>query len=132
MRGYACGAASRISTNFKGDEPIKKAMDLLVEDLLAYGALPLESGGQGMSEPVFTPEQVSYLWRHQFGPWRSFGSKDESLPLRMHPFTCGNRSDHPVVAGDKGVLVPTVRGWICPFCDYTQDWAHGFMKGATP
>jgi hypothetical protein len=29
------------------------------------------------------------------------------------------------VAGDRGVLVPTVRGWICPFCDYKQNWAHG-------
>ena len=46
---------------------------------------------------------------------------------KVHPFTCGDRADHPVMDGDKGVLVPTVRGWICPFCDYTQDWAHSFM-----
>ena len=39
----------------------------------------------------------------------------------MHPFTCGN--DHE---GDK-TLVATKKGWICPHCDYTQDWAHLFM-----
>lgn len=77
---------------------------------------------------TFTPQEVEKLWQHQFGPWRKFGDTDSTLPYRMHPFTCANRSDHPVVAGDRGVLVPTVRGWICPFCDYTQDWAHDFMK----
>lgn len=45
----------------------------------------------------------------------------------FHPFTCGNRDDHPMVAGDKGVLIATTRGWICPYCDYTQDWAHEGM-----
>lgn len=24
------------------------------------------------------------------------------------------------------VLVATVNGWICPTCDYTQNWAHAF------
>lgn len=49
---------------------------------------------------------------------------------RMHPFTCQNRGDgaHRVVDGDKGILVPTVRGWICRFCNYTQNWAHDYMK----
>ena len=47
----------------------------------------------------------------------------------LHPFTCPNRGDgsHREAYGDKGALVATVRGWICPFCDYTQDWAHAFM-----
>ncbi|WP_028164139.1 hypothetical protein [Bradyrhizobium elkanii] len=47
----------------------------------------------------------------------------------FHPFTCPNRNDgnHRIVGGDLGALFPTVRGWICPFCDYTQQWAHGFM-----
>lgn len=78
---------------------------------------------------VFTPEEVARLWQHQFGPWAKFDDYSGKLPRRMHPFTCANRDDHPVIAGDKGVLVPTTRGWICPICDYTQDWAHGFMKG---
>ena len=78
-----------------------------------------------MSENVFTPEQVAKLWQHQFGPWSNPFVPDPDKPPCMHPYTCGNRADHPEVAGDKGVLVPTVRGWICPFCDYTQGWAHG-------
>jgi hypothetical protein len=67
-----------------------------------------------MTDPVFTPQTVARLWQHQFGPWREPFSKDRSLPLRMHAFTCAQRDDHPVIAGDKGVLVPTTRGWICP------------------
>jgi len=48
---------------------------------------------------------------------------------RFHPFTCPNRSDgeHRNFNGDKGALVATRRGWICPWCDYTQDWAHDFQ-----
>jgi hypothetical protein len=82
------------------------------------------------SPQVFTPEEVTQLWLWQFGPWRPVlgDPTPEQRKLPLHPFTCGNRDDHPVVAGDKGVLVPTVRGWICPFCDYTQNWAHPFMK----
>lgn len=50
----------------------------------------------------------------------------------VHPFTCANRGDgdHREAYGDKGALIATVRGWICPFCDYTQDWAHGHMMAA--
>lgn len=44
---------------------------------------------------------------------------------RVHPFTCAKRSE-PGHLGE-GKLVPTVRGWICPFCPYTQDWAHPAM-----
>lgn len=45
----------------------------------------------------------------------------------VHPFTCGQRDDHPKIDGEKGLLIPTRNGWICPCCDYTQDWAHEFM-----
>ena len=62
----------------------------------------------------FTPEQVQGL-----DLWQSAAG--------FHPSTCANRADHPVMDGDKGVLIPTVRGWVCQFCDYTQDWAHDFM-----
>lgn len=71
----------------------------------------------------FTLKEVEKLWQYQFGPWGNPLNPDSKLPWRGHPYTCPNRSDHPVLAGDRGVLVPTVRGWICPFCDYTQDWA---------
>lgn len=68
----------------------------------------------------FTPDQVEALWLWQ-------------LSHRFHPFTCPRRDDEQhggqLMFGvdTAGVLVPTVRGWICPFCDYTQDWAHRFM-----
>jgi hypothetical protein len=65
---------------------------------------------------VFTVEQVASLHAYQHGG-------------QFHPFTCSNRGDgqHGDVGGDTGMLVPTVRGWICRYCDYTQDWAHGAM-----
>lgn len=67
----------------------------------------------------WTPEQVAKLWRRQFGPW-------ESVFDRVHPYTCGNRSDgkHIEFGGDLGMLVPTINGWVCPCCDYKQDWSH--------
>ncbi len=79
-------------------------------------------GLRGRVEAPFTPEQVTSLWHYQFGPWKTYpGTK---IAMVFHPFTCPKPSgaDH----GDVD-LVPTVRGWICPFCDYTQNWAHGFM-----
>jgi hypothetical protein len=57
---------------------------------------------------------------------------DEVLSLQafqvcgcFHEFTCPNRSaeNHRGTGG----LWPTVRGWICPYCSYTQSWAHDFM-----
>lgn len=52
---------------------------------------------------------------------------------RLHPFTCPNRGDgeHRELNGDLGALFATTRGWICPFCDYTQSWAHDSMKRKT-
>lgn len=63
---------------------------------------------------VFTATEVTQLAAHQ-------------MSGRYHPYTCANRGDgnHRDVYGDLGALVPTIRGWICPFCDYTQEWAHG-------
>ncbi len=39
----------------------------------------------------------------------------------FHPFTCGG------TCGGRSVLVAQEQGWVCPSCDYTQDWAHNFM-----
>lgn len=40
----------------------------------------------------------------------------------MHPFTCTT---------DSTMLVATTEGWICPTCDYTQNWAYrGMLDGA--
>lgn len=66
-----------------------------------------------MTQQVFTPAEVRHLNEYQDAGF-------------VHPFTCGSgdRCD-----GDgEGRLVATVRGWICPYCDYTQDWAHAGMK----
>lgn len=75
-----------------------------------------------MSEPrtpplraPFSPTQVEALNRWQ-------------ATRRVHPFTCGNRENHPLdPEGDYGVLVATESGWVCRHCDYTQSWAHDFM-----
>lgn len=63
----------------------------------------------------FTPEQVAALNQFQRLDW-------------IHPFTCGsgNRTDADHLDGE-GVLVATEAGWICPYCDYTQVWAHAMM-----
>ena len=69
----------------------------------------------------FTVEQVYYLNKYQ--------SLDS-----VHPFTCirqvnyeVNAKDHDLDLGGRSKLVATVNGWICPYCDYTQNWAHEFM-----
>lgn len=38
----------------------------------------------------------------------------------VHEFTCPR--DHE----DRALVASTV-GWLCPHCDYMQDWAHDFM-----
>lgn len=62
---------------------------------------------------IFTPDEVQSLTL-----WQSTGE--------VHPFTCINRDDGN--HRDDGHLIPTVRGWICQYCGYTQDWAHDGMK----
>ena len=63
---------------------------------------------------IFTEEQVKSLNEYQKNGF-------------MHPFTCGGRRTDEKHLDGEGLLVATVDGWICPYCDYTQDWAHGFM-----
>lgn len=69
--------------------------------------------------PVFTPEEVVSLNQYQ-------------QAHIFHPFTCGsgNRTDAAHLDGE-GILVATEEGWICPYCDYKQNWAHPFMKDGT-
>lgn len=66
-----------------------------------------------MIYPPWTPAQVDALNR-----WQRAG--------HVHPFTCGM-----VHSGDRD-LVATHAGWICPNCDYTQNWAHGMMLEVPP
>lgn len=61
-----------------------------------------------MIKAPWTGEQVDALNRHQ-------GRYD------LHPYTCENYHGKDV---ERRTLVATVRGWICRYCDYQQDWAH--------
>ena len=75
----------------------------------------------------FTPDQVQALQGYQNGS-------------NFHPYTCPNRGDGKhrpalvedargrTITGEIGLLVPTVDelGWMCPYCEYRQPWAHGF------
>jgi hypothetical protein len=61
----------------------------------------------------FSQDQVTALNAFQSNP-------------RNHPFTC----DNPVCIIEDGTSAPLIvreRGWICPSCSYTQNWAHKFM-----
>lgn len=62
---------------------------------------------------VFSPILVQELYNHQHNSG-------------LQPYTCGKRTDgkHLKIGSDLGMLIHAVRGCICPFCDYTQDWAH--------
>lgn len=73
--------------------------------------------GRRETREIFSPDEIASLFTYQ-------------LDGQFHLFTCGNRDDgnHRIVGGDLGMLIPTRDGWICPFCDYRQDWAHDFMK----
>ena len=45
----------------------------------------------------------------------------------FHPYTCLHRGDghhEELWNHDRGTLVATSLGWICPDCDYTQTWAN--------
>jgi hypothetical protein len=64
---------------------------------------------------VFTDDEVAALNEYQHSGL-------------MHPFTCGNRKNIQETHADgEGILVATNEGWICPFCNYKQYWAHPFM-----
>jgi hypothetical protein len=60
----------------------------------------------------FSPGEVAALNRWQRIGW-------------VHPYTCPNRDDGQHAS--DAVLMATVRGWICPYCSHTQDWAAEYM-----
>lgn len=53
----------------------------------------------------WTPEEVEILKKYQDCEY-------------FHPYTCHCHGDD----GQHPNLVPTVDGWVCPKCDYKQDW----------
>ena len=68
-----------------------------------------------MTRAPFTEEQVAALNAAQANP-------------NLHPYTCGSgrRTDAAHLDGE-GVLVATKTGWVCPYCDYRQDWCHTLL-----
>jgi hypothetical protein len=58
-----------------------------------------------MLKAPWTPEQIEKLNHYQ-----QLGY--------VHEYTCANNHD------ENRVLVAMRDGWVCPTCDYTQDWAH--------
>src|ERR1022692_2872373 len=67
----------------------------------------------------WTPEQVKALNEYQEGGW-------------FHPFTCGGDNRNKKHLDGEGALVAAVYGWVCPYCDYEQDWAYEFMTQPAP
>lgn len=65
-----------------------------------------------ITQAPWTPEQVASLTGFQ-----QRGS--------MHPFTCGRDECRRATGSEP--LTATVGGWVCPHCDYRQDWAHAWM-----
>lgn len=67
-------------------------------------------------------DTVKKMWKHQFGPWDEVV---DGIQTYRHPYTCENRDDgnHLEFGGDVGVLVPTINGWMCPCCKYTQSYS---------
>jgi len=81
-------------------------------EVLDMHGIALRLGETSKRSVPWTPEQVDALNRWQSCGW-------------VHPFTCGS-------CGGLAQLHATVRGWICPYCDYTQEWAHEVMFGPLP
>lgn len=64
------------------------------------------------------PKHVRAPWTRAHVTWLN----ELQRSGKVHPWTCGNC---------RANLVATVRGWICPYCDYTQDWAIAMPEEAT-
>lgn len=92
----------------------------------------------GKEDPVDRVEVTRRTW----APWDD--AQVESLNGYQrsgvgHPFTCGRCRDAdtesaitrfgdlPEPARPERLLVATRNGWVCPTCDYTQDWAWTVM-----
>ena len=71
-------------------------------------------------EAPFANQTVTALNQSQVGVGKG---------MIIHPFTCANRGDgnHGNEGGDTGVLIATEAGWVCPHCDYVQNWAFSAM-----
>ncbi len=66
-------------------------------------------------DQVFTREQVIQLIADQANPM-------------FHGYTCPNQDDGHHLDSGHTPLVPTIFGWVCPFCEYRQTWAMGINQ----
>lgn len=57
---------------------------------------------------------MSQRWNAPFTPDQQARLREWQTSGLAHPYTCPN---------DGEVLAPLFV-WVCPVCDYTQDWAH--------
>lgn len=93
------------------------------------GPKPPEAEGA----PITIPEVIAALDRvgrvdRVDAPWDARTVEilnEHQRNPQYHPYTCGsgNRKDADHLDGE-GVLIATKWGWLCPFCDYKQGWAH--------
>lgn len=61
-------------------------------------------------------------------PQHRFGLNRYQLLDLGPPFTCPDRDDHPDdPAVEKGALIATDDGWVCPHCGYSQAWEWAYM-----
>lgn len=97
--GASASAFERISSRFPGQKT----------------AQATNIGAPAPSKTVFTLDEVKSLNAFQRAGVR-------------HPFTCCWNSRDANHLDCEGVLVATQHGWICLYCDYTQDWAYAWMK----
>ena len=63
---------------------------------------------------MFTPDEVKSLNAFQRARVR-------------HPYTCAKGRDARHLDGE-GVLLAIEQGWVCLYCDYTQETARESMK----
>lgn len=77
-------------------------------------------GANWMKEQLTNNDKVNVIPEKQISMEEVVLLNYKQQEGKFHPYTCKNRSDHPTFNGDKGVLIATIYGWICPFCDYKQ------------
>ena len=64
------------------------------------------------SKDTITKKDLLILYSHYINRMKDF----QKIPYPELEFTQTN-------------LIATQKGWICPCCDYTQNWAHASMMG---
>jgi len=105
--------------------------DIDVEPILTFAKCGSHFRGM-LAQTAILKGRLKSEWVHP--PWDAdMVSKLNGFQQNpfAHPFTCGNR-DSAVHNGQESLLVATSNGWICPHCDYTQDWAWAWMAHPRP